>query len=76
MISVNKDKKIFEVFREYFIDMDKRRVQLLFLMIQAISTVSTVNLVKVAAALRTEVSTSSNYRRIQRFIHSITFDTC
>ena len=74
MISGNKDRKIFELFREYFINMDKRRVQLLFLMIQAMCTVPTVNLVKVALALKTEVSSSSNYRRIQRFIHSIRVD--
>ena len=56
--------------------MDKRRVQFLYLLVRAISSVGTINLVKVAIAIQNDVSRSSNYRRIQRFIAgvSVNFD--
>ena len=76
MVSKVQDSSFFKVFLLHFKGMDKRRVQFLYLLVRAISSVGTINLVKVAIAIQNDVSRSSNYRRIQRFIAgvSVNFD--
>ncbi len=76
MVSKVQDSRFFKVFLLHFKGMDKRRVQFLYLLVRAISSVGTINLVKVAIAIQNDVSRSSNYRRIQRFIAgvSVNFD--
>ncbi len=71
MTRKGEDKIFNDGFHPFFAKLDKRRSKLLFLIIQAMSSVGTVNLVKVAAGLKTEVSQQSNYRRIQRYIHEV-----
>ncbi len=70
----SQDKEFIEILRIFFAGLNKSRVGLLYLVIQAISSINSINLVKVASALKTQVNASSNYRRIQRFIHNIRFD--
>ncbi len=74
MATTTQDTEFIEIFSTFFKDFHKPRLQLLFLLIQALSSVGSINLVKLAAGLKTDVEPSSNYRRIQRFIHTIRFD--
>lgn len=71
MATITQDTKFIDIFRSVFKDFHGARLKFLFLLIQAVSSAGTINLVKVAAALRTKVDASSNYRRIQRFIHNV-----
>lgn len=68
-----QDKEFIDILKSFFVDLHKPRIEFLFLMIQSITTVGTVNLVKVAAGIKTKIDSSSSYRRIQRFIHNIQF---
>lgn len=60
-----------DTFRKFFQDFHGARLKTLVLIVQAMAAVGSINLVKVAAGMKTEVSHSSNYRRIQHFIHEI-----
>ena len=70
-----QDKKFFDTFKTFFKGIAKPRLEFLYLMIQSISVVSSINLVKVAAGIKSKAEVSSSYRRLQRFIHNIEFNT-
>lgn len=74
MATDNKSKEFFDNFRSFFHSFDKRRITFLYLIVQAISLVQNVNLVKIACALCTDIETESNYRRIQRFMAQVRLD--
>ena len=68
-----QDKEFIDILKSFFVDLHKPRLEFLFLMIQSITTVGTINLVKVASGIKSKIDSLSSYRRIQRFIHHIQF---
>jgi len=74
MATTTQDTEFINISSTFFKDFHKPRLQLLFLLVQALSTIGSINLVKLAAGLKSPVAFSSNYQRIQRFIHHIRFE--
>jgi len=73
MAFAHEDREFIDIFRRFFTSFHGARLKTLLLIVQAMASVGSINLVKVAAGLKTDVSTSSNYRRIQHFIYEIRF---
>ena len=71
MAFAHEDREFIDIFRRFFISFHGARLKTLVLIVQAMAAVGSINLVKVAAGLKTDVSPASNYRRIQHFIHEI-----
>ncbi len=71
MAFAHQDREFIDIFRSFFIRFHGARLKTLVLIVQAMAAVGSINLVKVAAGLKTNVSNKSNYRRIQHFVHEI-----
>lgn len=69
-----QDTEFIDIFQGFFKGFHKARLKTLLLVVQALASVGSINLVKVATGMRTDRAPSSNYRRLQRFIHDIGFD--
>jgi hypothetical protein len=74
MAPITQDTKFIDIFRTFFVGFNFARLKTLAELVQAISSVRSVNLVKVAAGMHSKSLPDSSYRRIQRFIHDIRLD--
>lgn len=74
MAPITQDTKFIDIFHSFFEGFNLARTKSLYLIVQALAAVSSINLVRVAAGMKTHVSKESNYRRLQHFIHEIRFD--
>lgn len=74
MAPASQNTKFIDIFHSFFEGFNLARTKSLYLIVQALAAVSSINLVRVAAGMKTNVSQQSNYRRIQHFIHEIRFD--
>ncbi len=74
MAPVTQDTKFIDIFRTFFEGFNLGRLKTLVEFVQAMSSARSVNLVKVAAAMKRGVLPDSAYRRVQRFIHDIRLD--
>jgi hypothetical protein len=74
MAPVTQDTKFIDIFHSFFVGFNLARTKTLYLIVQALAAVSSINLIRVAAGMKTNVSQQSNYRRLQHFIHEIRFD--
>jgi len=70
-----QNTEFIDIFRVFFTGFHGARIKTLLLLVQALASVGSINLVRLAAGLKTEVDPESNYRRIQRFIHEIKFSS-
>jgi hypothetical protein len=68
MAPVPQDTKFIDIFHSFFKGFNLARTKSLFLIIKALAAVSSINLVRVAAGMKTNVSQQSNYRRLQYFL--------
>ena|SRR5690606_3531193 len=75
MALVAEDTKFIYIFRTIFNGFNLARAKSLLALVHALSSVRTVNLVKVAAGMNSPASMKSTYRRIQRFVHEIRLDS-
>jgi len=74
MAPSTQETKFIDIFRTFFVGFNFARLKTLAELIQAMSSVRSVNLVKVAAGMYNKALPDSSYRRIQRFIHDIRLD--
>jgi len=74
MATITQDTRFIDIFRTFFEGFNLAWLKTLVELIQAMSSARSVNLVKVAAGMRSGALPDSTYRRIQRFIHDIRLD--
>ncbi len=74
MSPIIQDTKFIDIFRTFFEGFNLARLKTLVELIQAMSSARSVNLVKVAAGMKSDALPDSTYRRIQRFIYDIRLD--
>ncbi|MDZ4709033.1 MAG: hypothetical protein SH818_11595 [Saprospiraceae bacterium] len=75
MATKAQSTEFIDIFRGFFRGFHGARIKTLLLLVQALASLGSINLVRLAAGLKTEVDPDSNYRRIQRFIHEIQFSS-
>lgn len=66
-------KELFVLMRQY-LPLNKARLHLMSLLIEAVLKLQTVNLMKLALVLNPKRQPSSNYRRLQRFVANFDLD--
>ncbi len=74
MAPITQDAKFIAILRTFFVGFNFALLKTLAELIQAMSSARSVNLVKVAAGMKSKMLPESNYRRIQKFIHDIRLD--
>ena len=74
MATKGQNTEFIDIFRKLLIGFHGARVRTLLLIVQALASVGSINLLKLAAGMKTEVDSNSNYRRIQHFILEMRFN--
>jgi len=70
--SRNEDTELLTVFQAHFTDfLNLARIRLICLFVSSLCKVRSVNFSKLSSGFDTNVSSSSNYRRIQRFVAEV-----
>lgn len=75
MATKTQNTNFIDIVQSSFVGFNLARSKTLWQIVQAMSSTCSVNLVKIAAAMKSQTIPASTYRRVQRFIHDMRFDS-